>query len=168
MNIDTTSSSGSIPSILEKAINDIIVINRSNYFLFPEHPVRHGQPHPHAHKPIDIYRYIYRAECETVGVRVEVPVKGPPLCRKAKDFECVIWKGTSVPLGWRDEAEKWPSMYYSLRTSFQKRLIRRETINVKPPLRRRVNGREGTRRMTRTTDDEDVNDDLICPESFPI
>lgn len=59
MNIDTTSSSGSIPSILEKAINDIIAINRSNYFLFPEHPVRHGQPHPHAHKPIDIYRYIY-------------------------------------------------------------------------------------------------------------
>ena len=46
-------------------------------------------------------------------------------------------------------------MYYSLRTSFQKRLIRRETINVKPPLRRRVNGRE------ETTDDDyqDENDD---------
>lgn len=54
-----------------------------------------------------------------------VPVKGPSVCRKGKDSR----KGTAVE-GSR-ENEKWPSMYYSVRTSFQKRLIRRETINVR-------------------------------------
>ena len=44
-----------------------------------------------ADRYVCIYIYIYcTTECETAGVRVEVSVKGPPLCRKGKDFERVI------------------------------------------------------------------------------
>lgn len=53
------------------------------------------------------------------------PVEGPSVRRKGKDSR----KGS--PVGGPRESEKWPSMYYSVRTSFQKRLIRRETINVR-------------------------------------